>query len=213
MTATTTIANRPAPRTLLSFAGAPTAPTALEEGCLVLIDMQEEYVSGALPLVGIAAAIAEAGRLLAAARAVGAPIFHVVHHGRAGGALFDPDTPRVRIVEELAPLEGETIVVKSLPNAFTRTGLADLVAATGRRELVIAGCMTHLCVSATARAALDLGLRSTIVADACATRDLPDPAGGIVDAATVHRAGLAALADRFAIVVGDTASLDRARAA
>jgi nicotinamidase-related amidase len=201
------------PRSLLSYAGASTAPTALEEGCLVLIDMQEEYVSGALPLVGVAEATTEAGRLLRAARAAGTPVFHVVHHGRAGGSLFDPDTSRVRIIDDLAPREDETIVVKSLPNAFTRTGLAELIAATGRRELVIAGFMTHLCVSATARAALDLNLRSTIVADACATRDLPDPAGGVVDAATVHRAGLAALADRFAIVVGDTGSFDRARAA
>jgi hypothetical protein len=39
------------------------------------------------------------------------------------------------------------------------------------------------------------------VAAACATRDLPDGRGGIVPAAVVHRANLAALADRFARVV------------
>jgi len=51
------------------------------------------------------------------------------------------------------------------------------------------------------RAALDLGFKSTVVADACATRDLPDPLGGAaVAAADLHRASLIALADRFAII-------------
>jgi len=51
------------------------------------------------------------------------------------------------------------------------------------------------------RAALELGYQSTVVASACATRDLPDGLGGIVPAAVLHRACLAALADRFAVVV------------
>ena len=37
--------------------------------------------------------------------------------------------------------------------------------------------MTNMCVSSTARAALDLGYKATVAADAAATRDLPDPMG------------------------------------
>jgi len=58
-------------------------------------------------------------------------------------------------------------------------------------------------VSSTVRAALDLGYRCTVVANAAATRDLPDGHGGVVDANSLHRMELAALADRFAIVVDD----------
>ena len=72
---------------------------------------------------------------------------------------------------------GETVLVKSLPNAFAGTPLADLVRATGRREIVIAGFATHMCVSATARSALDHGFRTTVVAAATATRDLPHVCG------------------------------------
>jgi nicotinamidase-related amidase len=84
--------------------------------------------------------------------------------------------------------------------------LQKTIDATGRKELVVVGFMTHLCVSATVRSALDLGYRTTVVADATATRDLPDPlvapeAQGVQKAESVHRATLAALADRFAIVV------------
>ena len=62
----------------------------------------------------------------------------------------------------------------------------------GRTQLVIAGFMTHMCVSSTARAALDLGYKATVAADAAATRDLPDPMGGVISADALHRAALAA---------------------
>ena len=61
--------------------------------------------------------------------------------------------------------------------------------------------MTHMCVSSTARAALDFGYRVTIDAGCCATRDLPDGKGGVIDARTLHDVALVELSDRFAIVV------------
>jgi hypothetical protein len=53
-----------------------------------------------------------------------------------------------------------------------------------------------------------------VVADATATRDLPDPlmcpeAYGVQPADAVHRATLAALADRFAIVVRNARAWQR----
>lgn len=131
----------------------------------------------------------------------------MVHHGRAGGALFAPEAPHTSIIPSLTPVEGETIVVKSLPNAFAGTELHRLAQATGRKQIIVGGFATHMCVSATVRAALDLGWRTTVVAAATASRDLPNPLGGVVPAQSVHEATLAALADRFAIVVRDTAAL------
>jgi nicotinamidase-related amidase len=196
------------PRTLLQIAGAPLHPSPLDRSALVLIDHQLEYISGAIPLNGIREAAAEAARLLGLAREHGVPVFHVVHHGRPGAPAFDPQGPHVAIMPELTPRDGETVVVKSLPNAFAGTDLHALIQASGRRELIIAGFATHMCVSATTRAALDLGYRSTVVAGATATRDLPHPTGkGVVPAGTIHEASLAALADRFAVIVPDTATL------
>jgi nicotinamidase-related amidase len=197
----------PIPQTLLHLAGAPLHPSPLAASALVLIDHQMEYVTGGLKLAGIAAAVAEMGALLALARAGGVPVFHVVHHGRPGAGLFDPDGAQVAIIAAVEPRAGEAVVVKSLPNAFAGTDLDRLIRATGRTELIVAGFATHMCVSATVRAALDLGYRTTLVAAATATRDLPDPLGGVVAADTLQRAELAALADRFAVVVADCASL------
>lgn len=182
-------------RTLLQIAGAPRHPSPLACAALVLIDHQQEYLTGGVPLANIAAALAEAQALLALARAHDLPIFHVVHHGRPGGALFDPTGPGVAIIADLAPRANETVVVKALPNAFAGTDLNRRIRETGRTELIVAGFATHMCVSATVRAALDLGYRTTVMANAVATRDLPDPLGGpLIPAETLHRAELAALA-------------------
>ena len=123
----------------------------------------------------------------------------------AGGGAFDPGARRGLIHASVAPRTSETVIEKGLPNSFADTGLAEALEAIGPRPLVVAGFMTHMCVSATVRAALDRGLSSTVAMDATATRDLPDPTdgtgGGVLPADTVHRAALAAIADRFATVV------------
>jgi nicotinamidase-related amidase len=192
----------PAPRTLLQMAGANLAPAKLHEAVLVLIDVQNEYVDGKLALPDARPALKVIAGLLHRARVQDAPIFHVVHKGRAGsGGAFDPETVGFEIADDAAPVGAETVVEKGLPNAFANTTLLDLVKATGRKELILAGFMTHMCVSSTARAALDLGFRTTIAADACATRDLPDALGGEpLSAAAIHRAALTELSDRFAVI-------------
>jgi nicotinamidase-related amidase len=152
-------------------------------------------------LPGVAPALEEIGRLLARARAAELPIIHVVHHGSAGG-LFAPGSPAAEIAAPAAPAPGEAVLSKRLPNAFASTDLADRVAALKRPGVVLVGFMTHMCVEATARSAIDQGLKATVIAAATATRDLPDPlTGNTVPADEVHRNALAALADRFAIVV------------
>ena len=98
-------------------------------------------------------------------------------------------------------MAGETVIEKNYPNCFTATGLADALKATGRSELIIAGAMTHMCISATARSATDHGYRATVVADACATRPLPGALGGTIPASQVHDTALAEIADGFNVVV------------
>ncbi len=84
--------------------------------------------------------------------------------------------------------------------AFTDTGLKILLDEAGNRDLIIIGFMTHMCVSSTARVALDHGFRLTIDAESCATRDLPDGSSGVLDTATLHKVALTELSDRFASI-------------
>jgi nicotinamidase-related amidase len=190
------------PRTLLDLAGVTPSPARLATATIVVIDAQREYVDGLLPLAGVDPALDEIGRLLARARAASAPVIHIVHQGREGGP-FAPGSQGAEIAFPADPAPSEAVLTKRLPNAFASTDLSARVAALKRPELVLVGFMTHMCVEATARSAIDNGFKATVVASATATRDLPDPlTGGVVPAAEVQRNALAALNDRFATVVG-----------
>jgi nicotinamidase-related amidase len=188
-----------APKTLLELSGADLRPPRLREAALVMIDLQNEYLAGPIALPDATSAIASAAKLLARAREAGARIFHIAHKGRPGG-LFDRTAERGAIVSALAPLPDEPVIEKGLPNAFAGTDLQALLAAAGRNDIVLAGFMTHMCISSTARVGLDLGFRITVDADSCTTRDLPDGRGGAIAAATIHDIALAELSDRFAII-------------
>src|SRR3546814_11117721 len=76
------------PKTLLEMAGADMTPPALADAVLVLIDFQNEYVSGDLPLVGVDVALDHLTGLLDRARQAGTTVVHVRHQGPPG-RLFD----------------------------------------------------------------------------------------------------------------------------
>ncbi|MVW75721.1 cysteine hydrolase family protein [Pseudomonas xionganensis] len=188
------------PQTLLALTGRSHAPAKLGNATLVVIDAQEEYRSGVLQLPGLDPALEEIAKLLAAARAQGSAIVHVKHLGIAGGPL-DPRSPRGQHLPEAAPLPGEIVVEKRMPNAFSGTDLHERLQALGHLDLIICGFMTHSSISTTVRATKDYGYRCTLVDSACATRDLPTLDGQVLNAADMHRAEMIALADNFAAVV------------
>ena len=194
------------PKTLLDMAGAPNRPQRLADSAVVMIDAQLEYVTGRLPLTGVGPALEVGAELLTAARAAGRPVLHVQHRGQGEG-LFGPDSAFFAIVPEVAPENHETVVEKGVPNAFADGALDVKLKELGVSKIIIAGFMTHLCVSTTARAALDLGYGCSVLAPACATRDLPDGRGGVVAAADIHRIELVALSDRFATIATEVSQL------
>ena len=186
--------------TMLQMAGAQPTPATMADGILLIIDAQREYTDGLLPLTGVQPAVDALAILLEKARKAGAPVVHVRHQSK--GKAFNPTSTGYEIVKELTPRSGETIIDKGLPNAFAGTDLAAQLAGIGRKNLIVGGFMTHMCVSATVRAATDQGFMSTIAADTVATRDLPDATGGAtVTADDINRITLAALSDRFAWIV------------
>lgn len=192
--------------TLFQLTGSEYAAAQWQDAVLVIIDAQNEYRTGDLQLPDVEPATLQIQQLLTAARAHGTPVAHIRHIG-VPGYLFDPDGPRGQIFDELTPVEGEAVIDKPLPNAFAQSSLQEFVQSTGRTELIVCGFMTHMCVSATVRAAKDLGYQSTVVADACATRPLPGLESGQFDAKVLHEMELVALADFFACVVKDAAAL------
>jgi nicotinamidase-related amidase len=179
----------------------------LSEAVVIVIDMQREYLDGSVPLPDLQATLKGAANLLKLARSHNTPVIHVVNQGPKGNLLFNDEGPYYAELPEVAAIDGEATVIKHLPNSFAVTNLYELLQATGRKQLIIAGCTTHVCVSATARAALDLGYQSTIVANATTSRDLFDHKDNKIPAAIVKQVALAELRDAFAVIVEDASEL------
>lgn len=189
------------PKTIFELSGIDRPKIEFEKSILMIIDAQQEYETGQLPLVGLKEAVASIRRLLLKARQEGVPVIHVMHEGSKGG-LFDPSTSAFKSIASLEPSPNETVILKHLPNAFAGTSLANLLEKIGKdRTLILTGFMTHMCILSTAGAALDLGFQTAVVRDAVATRDLRGPEGEIIPASQVNKASLAALQDRLSWIV------------
>jgi nicotinamidase-related amidase len=186
--------------TLRSLVGLGDQPASLAESTVILIDCQNTYTRGVMELDGVQQALDQAAELLDRARSAGRPIIHIAHDA-GPGSLYDVRAEIGQIVERVAPRHGEPVIVKNFPNAFIRTDLDQQLKTAPGRDLILAGFMTHMCVSSTARGAFSLGYRPAVVSRATATRALPGPDGSPVSATVLQAASLAAISDLFGIVV------------
>ncbi|KIR39920.1 hypothetical protein I307_05439, partial [Cryptococcus deuterogattii 99/473] len=83
------------------------------------------------------------------------------------------------------------------PGSFTDTNLNNLIDKTGRKKLVLAGYMAHVCVSTTARQAAEKGYDVILPREAIGDRDIPG-----AEASVLVDIVLSELADAFGTVLG-----------
>jgi nicotinamidase-related amidase len=195
-----------APTTLRDVSGLGSAPPALRDCALVMVDLQNTYREGVMKLVGVEPALIEARALLERARGAGIPVFHIRHDAGAGSP-YDVRAPIGQISDEVAPTGDEPVVTKNYPNSFIGTDLEARLRAAGVSNVILAGFMTHMCINSTARGAFNLGFHPTVVAAATATRDLPGAGSSVVAADALQAASLAALRDLFAVVAETGAAI------
>lgn len=168
---------------------------------VVVVDLQNEYLpAGKLPLSGIEAAVASARRVIDHARSTGLPVFHIRHESDDNAAgFFIKGSHGVETQPAVSPTGEEAVIVKNHINAFRETELKKQLDARGIQRLVIVGAMSHMCIDAVVRAAVDMGYPVTVLHDACATLDVSF--GGVnVPAAHVHAAIMAAFEFGYAAV-------------
>ncbi|MFD9411376.1 isochorismatase family protein [Streptomyces sp. NPDC059989] len=194
-----------ASRTLRDVSGLDNRPARLSESVLIMIDFQNTYRTGVMALDGAEEALAAGARLLERARAAGTPVIHVINDG-GENTPYDIRAHIGSISDEVAPAEGEAVVVKGVPNSFHGTDLEKTLTGLGAgpgsgKDLVLAGFMTHMCITFTAEGAFHLGYRPTVVAEATATRALAAPDGTVLPAAALQAAALTTVTDVFGLVV------------
>jgi nicotinamidase-related amidase len=164
---------------------------------LVVIDFQNEYVTGGLPIAypPVDDALARIGEAVDAANAAGVPVVLVRHtEPDPDGGIFVAGTPGWGLHDVVASRPHDVVVDKQLPGSFTGTSLGEWVGSHGVDHLVIAGWMTHMCVDSTTRQAMHLGLGVTVLTDATGTIDVSDD----LPAHLVHRVELGVLGSGFA---------------
>jgi nicotinamidase-related amidase len=192
-------------------------PTPLDHPALLVVDMQQGFLSedGAYSrmgrrISGAARLIPVVHRLLEEFRERGLPRFFTAfryqedgsdYPGRLPGILprayvgrsdpvFTPSSPATAIVPELAPAQGEPVIYKHRYSGFFETDLGERLRRSGVHTLVLSGILSHVCVNATAVDAFSLGYGVVLVRDATAGTD---PA--------IHEATLRNLAETVGVVL------------
>ena len=126
-----------------------------ERSTLLAIDFQQRLMPA---IDGAAATLANAGRLLEAARRLGVPAVVTEQYPKGLGAT----------VEDL-PVAGLPTLAKMEFDASRAAGLFELLP-QGRPDMVVAGCEAHVCVLQTVLGLLDAGHAVRVVGDAIGSR-------------------------------------------
>jgi len=168
---------------------------------LVVIDFQNEYFNGRMPIPDGEKAQANAQRLLRLADAAKMQVFQVQHIAPAGSAVFAVDGETVKFHPGMEPRPQDTVLQKTSVSVFASTDLDRRLKEAGIKTIVVAGLMTHACIAAAARDAVPLGYQVLVASDAAATRVITRRNGDAVESAELHAAALAEIEDTFGDVM------------
>jgi nicotinamidase-related amidase len=163
---------------------------------LIVIDVQEEYFSGRLPIQypPREESLERIGEAMDGAAEAGVPIVVVRHVGEPGEGSFQQDSPTFQLRKEVDSRPRDLLIDKHLPGSFTGTGLQEWLEERDVDHVTIVGYMTNVCCDTTARQALHLGMGAALLHDAVGVPTMPGIDGKPIDAETLQGAALAPLA-------------------
>lgn len=166
----------------------------MKQTALILIDIQNDYfTNGALTLCNADDAAIKAKTLLELFRDNNYHVVHIQHENTIPESGFMLTGTRGQAIHQyVAPRNTETCITKNFPNSFWKTNLESHLKDLGIQHIVVAGMMTHMCVSSTVRGANERRFSTTLIHDACATKTLEFD-GQIIPSKTVHSTALAEL--------------------
>ncbi len=157
---------------------------------LIVIDVQNEYFTGALPITYPANSFENILAAMDAAHAAGIPVVVVRH------TFTDPNAPAFRQGSEGAELHPEIakrphalVIEKHLPGSFTNTELDSWLKSQGVDTVVITGYMTQMCCDTTSREAFHRGYKVEFLSDGTGTLAFENEAGA-ASAEELHRSVL-----------------------
>jgi len=188
----------------------------MSKRALLVIDVQNEYFSGKLPVTYPAGSLANVVQAMDAANEAEVPVVVIQHAApQPDSTVFQKGSDGWQLHPEIEKRKCDLLVHKNLPGSFTGTGLENWLRERGITTVVIAGYMTQMCCDTTARQAVHLGFSVEFLSDATGTLAISNEAGS-VSAEELHRAILVTQQMRFARVLSTddwVRSLEQVRSA
>lgn len=159
---------------------------------LLVIDVQNEYFSGALPISHPDGHLQNILKAMDAATAAKVPVI-VVQHTMVSTepAIFQKYSAEWKLHADVASRPCDLLIEKNLPGSFTGTELEQWLQEHQIKVVTIAGYMSHMCCDTTARQAVHAGYTVEFLSDGTGTLPL-DNSAGQVTAEELHRSILCA---------------------
>jgi len=133
---------------------------------LVVIDLQERLAAA---MTARDSALDAADKLVRVAALTGVPVIATRQYP---AGLGDIEPPLRAALDAAAAQANVTTIDKMAFDCFAEPRFRSGLEATGRRQLVVAGMESHICVTQTALAGLRAAFDVHVVADACCSRDM-----------------------------------------
>lgn len=168
---------------------------------LLVIDVQNEYITGNFPIEypPVETSLPNIAHAMDAARAAGIPVIVVQHDAPEDSPLFAKGSHGWQLHPVVANFPADHKINKIMASVFTGTDLRQWLSANTIDTLTIVGYMTHNCNASTIYHASHDGLKVEFLSDA--TGALPyENAGGKASAEEIHRVFSTVFHSNFAAV-------------
>lgn len=130
-----------------------------ENSLVLIIDIQDRLVAALNKDVVVENAV----KIGTAAKALNIPVLLTEQYPKGLGNT-------VQQLADVLPSDSE-VVEKTYFNALLEDGMLDKIKSYGKKQIVIFGIETHICVHQTASALVEAGFDVYVIKDACASRN------------------------------------------
>ena len=155
---------------------------------LLVIDVQNEYFSGKLPVSHPPGSLDNILKAMDAAAVNKIPVVVIRHAARSETSpVFRKGSPEWELHPDVEKRHRDTLIEKNWPDSFTETQLEEWLKGNGIDTLTVCGYMTQMCCDTTARRAFHLGYAVEFLSDATGTLSFTNEAGTVTDE-ELHRA-------------------------
>ena len=169
---------------------------------LIVIDVQNDYIGGKLPIVypPVEQSLANIGKAMDAARAAGIPVVAVQNILPASAPFMAEGTIGAELHPVVTSRGWDHYVLKNMPVAFCKTDLEGWLQQHQITTVTIVGYMTHNCDISTVIAAMHRGFQVEFLSDASGSLAYANQAGSAT-AEEIHRVMTVVMQSRFAAVL------------